>query len=541
MRRCIACCCTLVLAILTAVAWPAVAAADGGRGNEATSGQLEVPAGWFELVRAFHYDPSRPYDAGQHRGVDVRARGRDVRSVTAGVVRYSGTVAGRGVVTVLTRQRGKAFVVTYTGMGGDVSVGDVVRRGGVLGRARGVLHIGAHDPVERHRYLPVGLGASRRASPARDDGTLVRAVTHRLDAAVAGVTLPRPIDRAVSQPVPSLGGLLRSAVADWSTVSSAAKPLAAIGAGAGLAMDAGSTVARAHAGSDGRASSVIDAASAAAGRANDVDASASRNAPGGPGSHAHGAVGDRRSGGSVDDGAAGAAMAAASSGPARDRVAGGGPPASSGGRLPVRGHQTVSGGDVQRGSWSPGHIGWARSPEGRPLESVASGVQAGSPTRATLRGSVTLVGALAMLGAILAAAAARKRRRSGALRGELCAAHGAHGARHERLDVLLLAAEDALVVRLGDHDRLALDQDLERVALGDRQALADLDRNDDASKLVDLADDAGDLHLVTPPRCVVRAAVARPHAVDRSLERPQLIPSTMPVSHASGWDPEPRM
>jgi hypothetical protein len=52
------------------------------------------------------------------------------------------------------------------------------------------------------------------------------------------------------------------------------------------------------------------------------------------------------------------------------------------------------------------------------------------------------------------------------------------------------AAEDASRLRSAQEDRLVLDGDLERVLLGQAEALADLDRDDDPAELVDVADDA---------------------------------------------------
>jgi hypothetical protein len=52
------------------------------------------------------------------------------------------------------------------------------------------------------------------------------------------------------------------------------------------------------------------------------------------------------------------------------------------------------------------------------------------------------------------------------------------------------AAEDAGRLRPAQEDRLVLDGDLERILLAQAEPLADLDRNDDAAELVDVADDA---------------------------------------------------
>lgn len=64
------------------------------------------------------------------------------------------------------------------------------------------------------------------------------------------------------------------------------------------------------------------------------------------------------------------------------------------------------------------------------------------------------------------------------------------------------AAEDARVARPAEHDRLVLDRDLESVPLGEPEALPDLDRDHDATELIQVPDDpCRRLRLrVVPPR-----------------------------------------
>jgi hypothetical protein len=59
------------------------------------------------------------------------------------------------------------------------------------------------------------------------------------------------------------------------------------------------------------------------------------------------------------------------------------------------------------------------------------------------------------------------------------------------LDLGGLAAEDARGLGLAEQNRLVFDRDLERVLLREAESLADLDRNDDSSELVQVADDSG--------------------------------------------------
>jgi Peptidase family M23 len=57
------------------------------------------------------------------------------------------------------------------------------------------------------------------------------------------------------------------------------------------------------------------------------------------------------------------------------------------------------------------------------------------------------------------------------------------------LERVVPAAENAHALRLGQEDRFVLDRDFERVLLPETKALPDLDRNDNSTKLVDVADD----------------------------------------------------
>jgi hypothetical protein len=52
-------------------------------------------------------------------------------------------------------------------------------------------------------------------------------------------------------------------------------------------------------------------------------------------------------------------------------------------------------------------------------------------------------------------------------------------------------AEDTRCLRLGEHDRLVLERDLEGILLAEAETLPDFDRNDDAPELVQVSDDAG--------------------------------------------------
>lgn len=81
-----------------------------------------------EVVKGFD-PPAVTWGAG-HRGVDLRGYvGQPVRAALGGTISYAGILAGRGVVVVDHGGRR----TTYEPVDVEVSVGDVVARGGRLG------------------------------------------------------------------------------------------------------------------------------------------------------------------------------------------------------------------------------------------------------------------------------------------------------------------------------------------------------------------------------------------------------------------------
>jgi outer membrane biosynthesis protein TonB len=105
------------------------------------------------------------------------------------------------------------------------------------------------------------------------------------------------------------------------------------------------------------------------------------------------------------------------------------------------------------------------------------------------------------LAAATALRAARRRKLSNAVATNAPPAVFEDGARR--------SAEDAFVLGPTQEDRLILDGDLERVTLGEPEALPDLDRNDDSAQLVQMANDA----------CRRRSAVISPARLHRVAPR----------------------
>lgn len=127
--------------------------------------------------------PEHRYGPG-HRGIDIAvpAEGAQVRAVEAGAVRFSGAVAGRGVVSVV---HADGLISTYEPVDGLLEVGSRVEQGEVLGTLEsgsaashcpgGCLHLGARRGGDYLDPLPL-LGAHAPsvllpwAGPSRDGG-----------------------------------------------------------------------------------------------------------------------------------------------------------------------------------------------------------------------------------------------------------------------------------------------------------------------------------------------------------------------------------
>lgn len=111
--------------------------------------------------------PLHEYGPG-HRGIDIGTRGpgTEVRAVEDGVVRFRGSIAGRGVVSVL---HADGLISTYEPVSSEVSAGDAVAAGDMLGVLEEdpalshcpgsvCLHLGARDGDTYRDPLPL-LGA----------------------------------------------------------------------------------------------------------------------------------------------------------------------------------------------------------------------------------------------------------------------------------------------------------------------------------------------------------------------------------------------
>lgn len=96
--------------------------------------------------------PAHRYASG-HRGIDLEPIGTGaVRAPSSGTVAFSGSVAGRGILTI---DHGGGLVTTFEPIASDLAAGSVVARGDIVGTidhgghtADGVLHFGVRRDGE---------------------------------------------------------------------------------------------------------------------------------------------------------------------------------------------------------------------------------------------------------------------------------------------------------------------------------------------------------------------------------------------------------
>ena len=129
------------------------------------------------VLQAFIYDEAHPYDAGQHRGIDIGAdaAGENVTAPAAGTVSFAGTVPTSGMC--VTIQTADGYSVTLTHLGSIlVAKGAVIAEGAEVGTigpsgtpefARPYLHLGIRTTTDPNGYLdPLGfLPAVSTADP----------------------------------------------------------------------------------------------------------------------------------------------------------------------------------------------------------------------------------------------------------------------------------------------------------------------------------------------------------------------------------------
>ncbi len=132
----------LVLALLLpgAAGAPAAAGTDDAprHGEDRGREDWAWPLDEFRLERAYEA-PAHRYGPG-HRGVDLRGDPRTaVRAPASGTVAFSGSVAGRGILTI---DHGDGLVTTLEPVASDLVAGAAVERGEQVA----ALAVGGHAP-----------------------------------------------------------------------------------------------------------------------------------------------------------------------------------------------------------------------------------------------------------------------------------------------------------------------------------------------------------------------------------------------------------
>jgi hypothetical protein len=127
------------------------------------------------VLAPFSFDPSNPYAAGQHRGVDIGgAVGDGVRAPAGGAVSFAGTVPGSGKSVTIDTPDGWSVTLTHLGSitakeGASVAEGDAV---GTIGEPDGgtgspFVQLGIRHTSDPQGYTdPLGLLPGRIAQAA---------------------------------------------------------------------------------------------------------------------------------------------------------------------------------------------------------------------------------------------------------------------------------------------------------------------------------------------------------------------------------------
>ena len=142
----------VVLSVLVASAGggaPGVASAAAAPWVSAPTAAAPRGAGWVWPARPFRLErpfvaPPHEYGSG-HRGLDLRPLAGDVLvAPAAGIVAFSGPVAGRGILTI---DHGDGFVTTLEPIDSELTAGTPVGRGEPVGSVA----LGGHtDPGAVH-------------------------------------------------------------------------------------------------------------------------------------------------------------------------------------------------------------------------------------------------------------------------------------------------------------------------------------------------------------------------------------------------------
>lgn len=143
--------------------------------DDGCTSRMTWPVDSPDVIRAFD-QPSKPWLAG-HRGVDLAAESGDrIIAPAEGTVSFSGSVAGKSVVSITHTGRNTGLVSTFEPASSSLAVGTMVRRGQAVATVEGesdhctdtclhwgIKRAGANTSVEGrtqyldpHRYATAG-------------------------------------------------------------------------------------------------------------------------------------------------------------------------------------------------------------------------------------------------------------------------------------------------------------------------------------------------------------------------------------------------
>jgi hypothetical protein len=435
-----------------------------------------------------------PYAAGQHRGIDVAApAGSPVRTPAAGSVSFAGTVPRAGRTVTVRTDDGYSVTLVHLGeivvtQSARVAEGTRVGVVGPSGEAehqQPYVHLGIRITSDPNGYLdPLRFLSSRESGPpAAPDPA------EEQPPAEGPAPAPTPAPVVVPEPVAVPAPAVPTATPPAPDQPPAEGPAPAPTPTPVAVPDPVVVPAPAVPPATPPAPDQPPLTPAAAGVSDGRTGSASRRVPQ-----------------AVEDGAR--PVAAAPSLLDRAPEAPGAAPArQAGDSRPVE-----RGAPTARRSLEPGGRLAVDAPSAdasaRPGRHLGSGEASRAPATAT----VALGATLAALAAFVAVALAVRRRQLGD-------AAPAHAAAPVLLDPSGGPAEDAARARPAEDDRLVPHGDLEWIPLRESETLADLDRDDDATQLVEVPDDAC-RRRATAVVAGPRFHRARPHQSSRRrLER----------------------
>ena len=102
--------------------------------------------------------PVNQWSAG-HRGIDIAANeGQQIRAIASGRVLFTGSIAGRGVISIVHPASLHELRSTYEPVSANVKTGDLVEAGQIIG----TVSIGGHCS---HRCLHLGLKTMKSSGP----------------------------------------------------------------------------------------------------------------------------------------------------------------------------------------------------------------------------------------------------------------------------------------------------------------------------------------------------------------------------------------